>query len=260
MNGSSDVAQHNQIDVASPHSWVMDPANIRRAWLSTKRRFPLLAAKLVRKSNDDVFFEVAEGRVQNLIDGELEIGTLSSDDEVAQLTETFLNGPRELAFDMQAKVKVMALPKRGSHRKNDYYTRFHIWLITSHPVADGAANMSLFTTFMTMLTCPSQRITRQSIGARLSMVPDGETLHPDPPKSVARKRWRMAIAWAVMKTKEAKVQVSTILSLFHFLVADFPHRVDIRCQRERDFRNLPLALRPPEVTVFTSILRKLTLS
>jgi len=149
MAGSSDVAQHNQIDVASPHLWVMDPVNIKRAWLSTKRRFPLLAAEIVREVDDELSFEVAEDRVRSILDGELEIGTLSSSDEIAPVTENFLNGPRELAFNMMAKVKILALPKRG-HRKNDYYIRFHVWLITAHPISDGAANMSLFTTFMTM--------------------------------------------------------------------------------------------------------------
>jgi hypothetical protein len=207
MNGAADVAQHNQIDVAAPHSWVMDPDNIRRAWLSTKRRFPLLAAKIVRKEGDKICFEVPERRVKSLSIGELEIGVLSTSDDIALLTENFLNGPRELSDDLLVKVKVMSLPKRGMHRKNDYWSRYHIWIITAHPITDGAANMSLFTTFMDMLAAPSARLTRDSIGERLSMVPDGETLHDSPDHSIAKKRWRRAIAWAILTNQEARIKV-----------------------------------------------------
>jgi len=56
------------------------------------------------------------------------------------------------------------------------------------------------------LTTPSQRITTASIAKRLAMVPDGEVLHYKPTDSVARRRWRKAMAFALLHVREAQIK------------------------------------------------------
>jgi hypothetical protein len=213
LDGTFDAMQYELIEVANSHLDVLYPENINRAWLAVKRRFPLLATRTVREDDDRVYFEVSENSIYSIADGELDIGRLSSLDEISAYNETFLSGPRQLSSEQNVKVVIRFEPEhQGSHHSNRGWTRFHIWLLASHSISDGAANMSLFTNFMIMLTTPSQRITEASIGERLAMVPDGETLHHSPSHSVARRRWRKAIASALLIVREAHIKVGKLLS------------------------------------------------
>jgi len=65
---------------------------------------------MVRKSDEQVIFEVAERRIQTILEGELEIGTLTSPDQVCLITESFLNGPRELSSEITEKIPLTILP------------------------------------------------------------------------------------------------------------------------------------------------------
>jgi hypothetical protein len=207
LGGSTDAMQHNEVDVENSHLDVMSPENIRQAWLAVKRRCPLLAAQIIRKEDNELFFEVTEERVLSISEGELTIGHINFQEEISTFNESFM-GPRQLTPKQNVKVIVKSSPK-SSHHWGTNHSRYHIWLMDSHSICDGTANLGLFAAFMTMLTTPSQRLTKESIGGRLSRTPDAETLHLNPAHSIARIRWRRAIAYALLEAREGHFKVCT---------------------------------------------------
>jgi hypothetical protein len=214
LAGSTDIMHHDQIDVAAPHLEVMNIENIRQAWLAVKRKYPLLAARIIRKEDrgtDDaeLYFEVAEDRVLSIPDGELTIGHIDSLDDIPAFTEHVLNGPRQLLPDQNVKIIIKSFQEPSQDQiEIGYWTRYHVWLLCAHTISDGGANMSLFSTLMIMMTTPSQRISKGSIGQCLSRAANAETLHFSPKHSLARLRWRKAIAYAIMQVREAHIKVS----------------------------------------------------
>lgn len=208
QEGATDALQYEQVDVGNIHLDVMDPRNIETAWLAVKRRFPLVAVQTIRDEDDQIYFQVHEERIKVIAEGELSIGQLNSRDEASAFNQAFLTGPRLLTFDQNVKVVIKSDPT-GTHQRNNGWTRYHVWLLAAHTISDGAANMSLFTTFMSMITTPSERITKETIGERLSKVLDSGSVHHPPSRSLAQRRWRKAIAFALLHVREAHIKVST---------------------------------------------------
>lgn len=202
QEGALDAVQYEELEVLETHSITMSRQNIEHAWLAVKKRYPLLAARTVRKTDEELLFEVDEQRIKTITEGELIVGELSSNEEVEFFKETFLCGPRLLADEINVKVII-----KGGPRRRPGWISYHLWLIAAHTISDGAANMSLFTTFAEMLTCPSSRVTKESVGERLAKVPDGGTLHHPHGRSLAHRRWKRVIAFVLLEVRESHIKV-----------------------------------------------------
>jgi hypothetical protein len=215
LNGTFDILFHFQLELDRSRLDVMEPENVRNAWLALKRHFPMVAANFVREiDSDEVHFEIAEERIHSIGPDELDIvGSISSKDEAFAIVENFLSGTRQLRSDMNVKLVIRSESKDETQQSRSAPARFHFFMFISHAISDSGANASLFTTFTSMLTTPSLRIPRASIGERLAMVPDGETISHNPTHSIARRRWRKAIASVLLQTKFSKTKVKQLLSL-----------------------------------------------
>ena len=219
FSGASDAAQHIQVDVAVPHLDLMEKDNVIRAWLAVKRRYPLLAARTVLDADDRVHFHVHESRTETLMDGEVEFGVFGSEAQIEEKIEYYLNGPRKLTGDLLGNIEVFSL-QRGPHWSQSYWQRYHVFINTSHCVADGNANVNLVGTFFAMLTSLAQSKTSQSIEQRLNMVPSSESLCASPQTSLAKQRWQKAIASVLIKVWEGRAKVSFISKDSSWLVVD----------------------------------------
>jgi hypothetical protein len=213
ISGSFDILQHFELKLDRSHLDVMEPDNIRKAWLAVKRHFPMIAATFVREEDDEVYFEISEERIHSIGERELDIvGSVDSKEEASAIAGQVLSGPRQLRSDVNVRLVIRSENGKASQSKREP-ARFHFFFLASHALSDGFAQASLFTTFTSMLTTPSRRIPRACIEERLAMVPNGETIPHKSTSSVARRRWRKAIASVLLQTRFAKATVKQLLPL-----------------------------------------------
>jgi hypothetical protein len=213
LSGSFDILQHFELKLDRSHLHVMEPKNIRQAWLDVKRHFPMVAVNIVREDDDKVYFEIAEERIHFIGDGELDIiGSIRSKEEASAINKQILSGPRQLRTDMNVKLIIRSEVDKPEQPKGAP-AHFHFFLLTSHAISDSGANPSLFTKFTSILSTPSRRIPRASIEERLAMVPDGETIHHRQTDSIARRRWRKAIGSVLYQARVARTKVNRFLPL-----------------------------------------------
>jgi hypothetical protein len=217
LNGTLDIIFHYQLELDRPHLDVMEPGNIRNAWMALKRHFPMVAANFVRGKDvdDEVYFEIPEEKIHSIGPDELDVvGSISSKDEASAIIKHFIEGPRQLRSDMIAKLIIRSEnSKDETEESRSAPVHFHFFMLMAHAISDSGASASLFMTFTSMLTTPSQRIPRASIEERLAMVPDGETIARNPAHSIARRRWRKAITSVILQAKVSKTKVKLLLSL-----------------------------------------------
>ena len=84
-NGTADTVMHAHLRITSPRDVdIYGSDNVRRAWSSVKRRFPLIAAE-VHEEDSGLHFVIREKNVTSLGDEDVTMGTVSSFSDAERL-------------------------------------------------------------------------------------------------------------------------------------------------------------------------------
>lgn len=197
-NGAGDTIMHVHLRAMQPNAdEVYAPDNVRRAWVSVKRRFPLLAAE-VHGEDHGLHFVVREQTVISLQDGEVTLGTVSSLCGAERFVDDNKDGPRPLSSNMLARVYVL--------RRMDWPDHIHVVLTISHCITDGCSTSTVLRSFFQTLATSFDPCPRP-IEERLQMYhPIESQIYPNELSS-AKRRWRRAIGYAIYVVRSSRLMV-----------------------------------------------------
>ncbi len=200
-DGTSDLMEHIEVVVDAADLLITE--RVKNAWSKVKLRYPLLGCRVEQKGNDGIpFIEVEKERLYNLLPGEVELSTISSELGVETYIDHFLNGPRRLSDQLLACLSIVSVRGNSQAAK-----KFHIFIMFSHLIGDGVAGLTIAKAFFESLTSTSGSpglIEDSYITQRLQMVPGLAVTG----RNCARRRWRKAIAWAILRVRGRSMTVS----------------------------------------------------
>lgn len=198
FSGTADTIQQAELQATSAE--VFSATNVRRAWISLKQTFPLLGCRAERGiGSKDVSFVVEEVRLSEVASKEIHHRAVTSAHEVGGIIEELIQGPRQLASDLPARLYIFTRKDSPDH--------FHIVLHVAHLITDGLANATVLRVFLDYLTSPPSN-QAPDLESRLAMAVATESLHPSLALSAPRQRWRRAIAWVLTGIKMQRTQAS----------------------------------------------------
>ncbi|KAF8838028.1 hypothetical protein BDN67DRAFT_955732 [Paxillus ammoniavirescens] len=197
FNGTADSLHHVQLRLLNREdAYIFSESNITRAWLSVKRRYPLVNA-WVDVDDEEPQFVVEEHRLGKLNPNEISFGNVSSLEAAQRRVLEILDGPRPLSHNLLARMYVF--------RQRDRPDVIHLFSLIAHCVTDGVANITFTRCFLdTLSSHPEPPIS--SLEQRLSMVIASADLEPRQPFSPAKQRWRRAIGYVLYQLMIAKRQ------------------------------------------------------
>ncbi|KAG8221372.1 hypothetical protein J3R82DRAFT_1547 [Butyriboletus roseoflavus] len=196
-NGAGDTIMHVHLRAMQPNAdEVYAPDNVRRAWASVKRRFPLLAAEVHEEVDGGPHFVVREQNVISLQDGEVTFGTVSSLRDAERFVDDNKDGPRPLSSKMLTRVYVL--------RRTDWPDHFHVVLTVAHCITDGCSTSTVIRSFFQTLATSFDPCPRP-IEERLRMYcPIESRIYPDE-LSPSKRRWRRAIGYAIYVARSSRL-------------------------------------------------------
>ncbi|KAF9230580.1 hypothetical protein BU15DRAFT_91084 [Melanogaster broomeanus] len=179
FNGTANTIQHIQLRLLNQTD---------ATWVSAKRRYPLLGAR-VEVVNEEPHFTVQEHRLGGLNPNEVVFGEVSSAEEVERRVFQIMDGPPlSLSPDnLLARIYIF--------RETDRTDVIH--MVTEPTV--------FLRCFLDTLSSRSE-LPISDLEQRLAMVVAPADLRPEPSLSPARQRWRHAIGRAIHQVKTAKRQ------------------------------------------------------
>ncbi|KAH0833442.1 hypothetical protein J3R83DRAFT_12557 [Lanmaoa asiatica] len=215
FNGTADNLQHIELRLlnGSRDAHLFSVANIVRAWLSTKRRYPLVGAtvhgasaplRLRIATVDDgsgdntpgfasePHFVVREHDLSVLRPREIVFGQLTSAEEARRRAAAILDGPRQLSEELLVQLHVFRETDSG---RSDV---LHLMTLMAHCVTDGAANGTFVRCLLDTLARgggSDSEPPQIPLEERLAMAIPSMELEPMHLRSLspARRRWRRAV-------------------------------------------------------------------
>ncbi|KAF8515960.1 hypothetical protein JB92DRAFT_2912691 [Gautieria morchelliformis] len=184
---------------------LLSSQNVARAWLATKKLHPLLGARVhERPDASGLDFVVDEAHLNAVSSDEIMFETLQSDEEACALVDKLMNGSRRLAMGQLVRLWIISLHRSPSTSPSS--TSYQLFLYMGHSIHDGVAQTTIVRTFFDILARPSSSdmyIPKDNLETRLMLHLPMDDLNPSRKYSIARQRWRFAIAQVVHSNKAA---------------------------------------------------------
>jgi hypothetical protein len=194
--------------------------NVVRAWIATKKLHPLLGARVhERPDASGVDFVVDEAHLNAVSSDEIVFETLHSDEEACALVDKVINGSRKLAREQLVRFWIISFPSTSPSS-----TSYQLLLYMSHSIHDGVAQTTIVRTFFDILARPSSSdmyIPKDNLETRLMLHPAMDDLSPSRKYSLARQRWRFAIAQVIDSKRTAVWEVSSPSPLLNIHVVTY---------------------------------------
>lgn len=240
FNGTADNVQHFELRLlnGSRDAHLLSVANIVRAWLSTKRRYPLVGATVrgssapLRFSDGDngtgfveqPHFVVREHDLSVLRPREIVFGQVSCVEEAKRRMAAILDGPRPLSEELLVQLYVF----RETNSERPHV--LHLMILIAHCVTDGTANRTLARCFLDTLARGAESEPAQiPLEDRLAMATPSMDHKPVYLRLLSPeiRRWRRAIGMVIFQLRTEKMQVGV-----HFLYG-LSHTTSLSFLRER---------------------------
>ncbi|KJA27097.1 hypothetical protein HYPSUDRAFT_35660 [Hypholoma sublateritium FD-334 SS-4] len=186
---TADTLQHAEIAVDSTR---LDPkhacsyASISRTWMRLKQQFPLLGARIEERDENAVFFVVAVESLHQCRPEEITFRNVSSADEALDIMKSLAVNERLLSNDFLARLLVV--------RRTDVEHVFHIIINVSHAITDGMANITILKTFVDEVARDDASFKHWDLSQQLALSDSTDRLYPLAKFSIAKQRWRLAVA------------------------------------------------------------------
>ncbi|KAF8124796.1 hypothetical protein EV363DRAFT_1586770 [Boletus edulis] len=225
FNGTADNVQHFELRLSnsSQDAHLFSEANIVRAWVSTKRRYPLVGAT-VRGADSaslrlsvtadskagggtgfvsEPHFVVQEHDLAVVRPREIIFGSVACAEEVQQRMTAIMDGPRPLSEELLVRLYVFR--ETASERRDI----LHLMILMAHCVTDGLANSTFVRCLLdTLARVGGSEPVQIPLEERLAMVIPSMDLDPLRLCSLSpsRRRWRRAVGIVIFRLRMAKRQ------------------------------------------------------
>ena len=233
LNGTADNLQHLELRLknGSRDAQLFSEANIVRAWLSTKRRYPLAGA-IVRGVDSAALrvvtgisagngtgltstpcFVIREYDLAVLRPQEVVFEKVASAEDAQRRGAAILDGPRPLSDELLVQLYVL---RETDLKRSDV---LHLMILMAHTVTDGVANTTFVRCLLdTLARGESAEPAQTPLEERLAMAVPSVDLEPLHLRSLnpAIRRWRRIVGAVIFQLRMAKRQVRFC---FFFLVS-----------------------------------------
>ncbi|KXN86899.1 hypothetical protein AN958_09494 [Leucoagaricus sp. SymC.cos] len=200
FEGTADSVVSAEIEIRRPgtEELIISPANIERAWISLKLKFPLLGSRIIQRPDESLWFAVDENRLRTCGPGELHFHVVASAEEALAISSNIPNSARLLSNNVLACLFIF--------RRTDDLRRFHVLIHAAHSITDGSANAALLRTFLDELSSAKADVETRDIEERLVLSSSCDDLNPFHRLSIARQRWRLAIGAVVWGNRGSRLR------------------------------------------------------
>ena len=226
LNGTTDILHHCEIHTGSSQdAHLFSETNIVNAWLSMKRRYPLVGAT-VRNADRTPFqlmvpaggtgffsqphFVIQEHDLALLRPGEITFGSVASAEEAHRHAATIIQESL-LSDDLQVQLHVL---RETDTEKTGV---LHLMIYISHCLADETAIRTLLRCLLDTLARGGESEPAQlPLEERLAMAVPMMELDPVHLRSLSPiiRRWRKAAAAVILQLNVAKIRVSVVFLAF----------------------------------------------
>ncbi len=197
----------------------VDRKKVESVWKELKRRYPLLGARVQKQpgggdDDDEVRFLVSEDRISSCLPDEITFsnGGVGTWDEAQGFADDLVNteeGGHVLDEGMLARVWVLGREGEQSIRDESREV-FYVILAVAHVITDGISNMLLLRRFLEGLCGGDGDGNGWDWEERLMSCLALEDLNPSKGEmSLARRRWRRAIADVMAGNKFERLKVNS---------------------------------------------------
>lgn len=227
--GTGDTLQHVLGELRSAeYRALLSNENLTKAWIGLKQRFPLLASTIDSQPDEGgASFVVDAEHLQCIRPGELNIQEVDSAQDVENFNDKLITGPRQLSAQLPTRAWILL--------RRDSWRHFHVITHIAHVITDGLSNAVILRELFNSI-CGVTVEHLRGLEDRLSLSVSMESLHPLGKISVARKRWRFAIASVIEARRSEKLLVRRRMS-----------RQDMRLMHEQGGHTLPRSVTPNTV-------------
>ncbi|KAI9460324.1 hypothetical protein HD554DRAFT_2028859 [Boletus coccyginus] len=200
LNGSADGLQYCELRLpnGTQDAHLFSETNIVKAWVSTKRRYPLSVAT-IRGFPSKPHFVVREHDLAVLRPREIVFGTVACAEEVHWRMGAIINGPRPLSVELLMQLYVFREPDRTDV--------LHLITLGAHCMADRSANNTFVRCLLDTLARGGEfEPVQLPLEDRLAMATSSTERIPTLSRSLspARRRWRRAVGIIIFQSKMAK--------------------------------------------------------
>lgn len=235
---------------------IISQANVETIWISLKLKYPLLGSRIIRRSDQSLWFYVESNRLSSVGPGELHFHDVASAEEASVISSQLLKHPRMLSTDLLACALIL--------RRTDDRARFHIVIYAAHSITDGNANAALSQFFLNRLAGGApHKSNGEDIKDRLALSSSCDDLNPVHHLSVPRKRWRRAVGAIIWKNRMLRLRVGCFCSWLQYLIAfmliNFLLR-EVTLYRVKSQTPLPTSQLVLDVWLWSSLKKKLEVS
>lgn len=196
---TADTLQHVEVQVHPSRSQhLFEPSNVAKTWAYIKYKFPLLGALLEERGEDSIFFVVSEENLRTIRSGEITFQKISSAQEAADIADKVIVQEKLLSNELLARIFVL--------ERSDLSGSFHILFHVAHSITDGTSNLTLVKTFLDELCHETSG--EIDLNHQLQLSVASEDLRPHLKYSLARRRWRKAIASVISSRRASSFKVN----------------------------------------------------
>ncbi|PFH54287.1 hypothetical protein AMATHDRAFT_561 [Amanita thiersii Skay4041] len=176
---------------------VFDIENVQRAWKQAKKVYPLLSARVYAGPDDTgIFFELTEKRLQEVGPEEIHISTINSSEDARYFSRSLITTERQLSDHLLARLYIL----RHSSDPNKAHVIFH----AAHFVTDGTSNNIFLSTFLELLSSPSQNYD-WNLEHQLTLAVPCEHQMPTYQLPLPRRRWKYAMGQVISSLRSQKL-------------------------------------------------------
>lgn len=209
FNGVAISIQHIELEPEATYAKdLFSKENLEKSWIRMKQRFPLLGASVEELPDSDaVEFVVHERSLMLIRPEEVKYVTFTNSQDAKQLLDHLLNDTPTLSNELLAQVWVGP--------QLDAQNRHHIFIPVAHHIIDGTGNSTLTKEFCQEISLLSteERVNGIPLSERLCALLPLEALNANTGFSIARQRWRSAIAKVIYNIKMARLKGGHTLPL-----------------------------------------------
>lgn len=226
FDGTEDSLHHYEVSLSnsSQDARLFSEANIVKAWVSTKRRFPLAGATVRGADGAPLRFEVAPWSNANIGAGfasephfvvrehdlavlrprEVVFVSVASAEEAQRQAAAIIHGPRPLSEELLVQLYVL---RETDPERTEV---LHLMVLTAHCVTDGTANRALVRCLLdTLARGGGPEPVQAPLEERLAMTIPPMDLEPAHARVLGTgiRRWRRAVGIVIHQLRMAKTQV-----------------------------------------------------
>ncbi|KAI0721094.1 hypothetical protein C8T65DRAFT_735581 [Cerioporus squamosus] len=198
FNGTADIVWRYVVEETAHarDAVLFSEENVKRAWATLKQWYPLLGVRMDDSDGmEAVKFVVSEKAVTDHQPDEVTLRTVSSPADVEALIWRLLRDEPMSDHHLISRLFVFAFEGRPR--------TYEVLFRAAHSIADGISGATIARTFFDVLTSPPAHI--PPLEERLNMALPYDQLNPTNNMSLARQRWRRAIARVTFLNQRRKL-------------------------------------------------------